>query len=150
MTREINVTYSIRDMSKLVAIVAAAAILGAGWSIAESSDQAKLPGDAGPGPYVQGCVSCHGTDGNDSIGALLGAIKHKNVDQQTATVPGDCNECHSADGDYTPLGELSHMVHYENPGENDFVQKFGGNCLHCHALDAKTGVIKVKSGPKNW
>jgi hypothetical protein len=144
------VTYKIKDISRVVAVMAGAAILGAGWSIAESSDQAKLPGDAGPGPYAQGCVDCHGTDGIDSLGKLLGTMKHKNVDTQTATVPGDCKECHSADADYTPLSELAHMVHYENPGENDFVQKYGGNCLHCHALDAKTGIITVKSGPKNW
>jgi mono/diheme cytochrome c family protein len=143
-------TYGIRGISIAVAVLAGIAILGTGWSTAESSDQAKLPGDAGPGPYVQGCVDCHGKDGTESIGALLGAMKHRNVDKQTTTVPGDCRECHSADGDYTPLSELAHLAHYENPGENAFIQKYGGNCLHCHTLDAKTGVVSVKSGPKNW
>jgi hypothetical protein len=137
----------------LVAIAVALAsggFLVAGWSTAESADQAKLAGAAGPGPYVQGCVDCHALDGAENIGALLGAMKHKNVDKQTVTVPGDCRECHSEDGGYTPLSELSHMLHFENPAENDFIGNYGGNCLHCHALDAKTGVITVKSGPKNW
>lgn len=149
-SKETGVIHKIKGLSMVVAVMAGAVLLGAGWSVAESSDQAKLPGDAGPGPYTEGCVSCHGVDGNDSLGTLLGTMKHRNVDKQTATVPGDCKDCHSADEDYTPLSELAHMVHYEKPGENDFVQKYGGNCLHCHALDVKTGIITVKSGPKNW
>lgn len=143
-------TVTIKGIAMVGVVLTGAVILALGWSIAESADQAKLPGDAGPGPYAQGCVSCHGMDGTDSLGTLLGAMRHKNVDRQTETVPGDCKDCHSADGDFTPLSELAHLLHYENPGENQFVQKYGGNCLHCHALDAKTGVITVKSGPKNW
>lgn len=126
------------------------ALVGAGGSVASGSDQAKLPGDAGPGPYVQGCVDCHVADGAGTIGSLLGTMKHKNVDTQTGTVPDDCAECHSEDGGYTPLSELAHMLHFEKPADNEFIRDYGGNCLHCHALDATTGVISVKSGPKNW
>jgi hypothetical protein len=126
------------------------ALVGSGGSVANGSDQAKLPGDAGPGPYVQGCVDCHVEDGAGSIGALLDDLGHKNVDKDTGTVPGDCADCHSEDGGYTPLSELAHLLHFEDPANNAFIRDYGGNCLHCHALDASTGVISVKSGPKNW
>jgi hypothetical protein len=148
--KETGVTYRINGMSILTAVMAGAVMLVASWSDTAGADQPNLPGAAGPSPYAQGCVSCHGTDDNESIGALLGTMKHRNVDKQTATVPSDCKECHSADGDYTPLSEAVHLVHFENPGENDFVQKYGGHCLHCHALDVTTGITTVKSGPKNW
>lgn len=136
--------------SAAAVVLAALSLTGTGSSTAEGSDQAKLPGAAGPGPYVQGCVDCHSEDGAESIGAALADLKHKNVDKQTTKVPGDCIECHSEDGDYTPLSELVHMVHFENPAENAFVQTYGGNCLHCHSLDTESGVVTVKSGPKNW
>lgn len=144
-------------MIKRIAVVSAAAVVlaalslaGAGWSTAEGSDQAKLPGDAGPGPYAQGCVDCHSQDGAEKIGAALAGLKHKNVDKEITEVPADCLECHSKEGDYTPLSELAHMLHFENPAENAFVQTYGGNCLHCHSLDPESGVITVKSGSKNW
>ncbi len=126
------------------------AMLGGGWSTAESADQAKLPGDAGPGPYAQGCVDCHVAEGAGDIGTLLAAMRHPNVDDDTKSVPGDCTDCHSDEVGFTPLGDLSHMLHYENPAENAFVQEYGGNCLHCHAIDVATGTVTVKSGPKNW
>ncbi len=127
-----------------------AALLSTNWSTAAGSDQAKLPGIAGPGPYVQGCVDCHTADGAGLLGTRLAEIKHRNVDKQTATVPGDCKECHSEDGGYIELSEAVHLVHFENPAENPFVLEHGGSCLHCHALDADTGIVTVKSGPKNW
>lgn len=140
----------IRVLSVAATVLIGVAALGAGWTGAVSADQAMLPGEAGPGPYVQGCVDCHSADGAENMGALLSAMKHKKVDAQIDAVPGDCAECHSEEGGYTPLSELSHLVHYENPAKNAFIQVYGGNCLHCHALDADTGVMSVKSGPKNW
>jgi mono/diheme cytochrome c family protein len=132
------------------AVLLGVAMLGAGGSTADGADQATLAGQTGPGPYPHGCVDCHSEDGAENIGALLSAMGHKNVDTATETVPGDCVECHSDDGGFTLLSELSHLVHYEKPAENAFVGDYGGNCLHCHALDASTGAITVKSGPKNW
>lgn len=142
--------YQVKPMSVAAATLLGIALLGAGFSTAESSDQAKLAGDPGPGPYVQGCVDCHAKDGAENIGALLAAMEHRNVDKMTETVPGDCVECHSEDGGFIPLSELSHMLHFQNPAENAFIGSYGGNCLHCHQLDAETGVITVKSGPRNW
>jgi len=123
-------------------------VLGVGGSTAESADQATLPGD--PEPHTQGCVDCHSGDGPDKIGALLEEMGHRKVDDKTTTVPGDCVECHSDDGGYTLLSEAVHLVHFEDPAKNPFVTDHGGNCLHCHALDLKTGAMSVKSGPKNW
>lgn len=131
-------------------VLLGAALLSTNWSTAAGSDHAQPAGNAGPSPYEQGCVSCHTTDGPGQLGTLLAALKHRNVDQQTAKVPGDCKECHSEDGGYIDLAEAVHLVHFENPADNPFVLEHGGNCLHCHALDAETGIITVKSGPKNW
>jgi hypothetical protein len=139
----------IRVLSVAAALLGVAAS-GAGWTGAVSADQATLPGEAGPGPYVQGCVDCHAADGAENIGALLSALKHVNVDDDIETVPDDCAACHSEDEGYIPLGELAHLVHFESPAQNDFIQVYGGDCLHCHALDTETGVMSVKSGPKNW
>jgi hypothetical protein len=143
-------TTRITLISTAAVALAALSLAGIGGSTAEGSDQAKLAGDAGPGPYVQGCVDCHSEDGPENIGALLADFGHRNVDEQTSKVPGDCAECHSEAGGDTPLSEFAHFVHFDKPATNDFVQKYGGDCLHCHTLDAKTGVITVKSGPKNW
>lgn len=118
------------------------------WSMPAGADPAA--GLTGPNPFAQGCVDCHGKDDVDTIGALLSAMKHRNVDERTSTVPADCQSCHNDDGDYTPLSEAVHLVHFEDPANNPFVTKFGGNCMHCHAVDTNTGVISVKSGPKNW
>jgi len=145
-----KMSYPVKLLSVAAATLLGIALLSTAASTAESADQAKLAGDAGPGPYEQGCVDCHAKDGAENIGALLAAMKHRNVDKQTVTVPGDCVECHSEDGGYTPLSEFSHMLHYENPAENAFVGNYGGSCLHCHQLDAQTGIISVKSGPRNW
>lgn len=121
-----------------------AALLSTNWSVAVGADP------AGAGSYPQGCVDCHTADGAGLLGTRLAEIKHRNVDKQTATVPGDCKECHSEDGGYIELSEAVHLVHFENPAENPFVLEHGGSCLHCHALDADTGIVTVKSGPKNW
>ncbi|HUH00121.1 MAG TPA: hypothetical protein VMQ83_13245 [Gammaproteobacteria bacterium] len=143
-------THGIKALSTAAAATFCIVLLAAGGSTAESSDQAKLPGDAGPGPYPQGCVDCHTAEGAGALGAILADLGHKNVDKTTGTVPTDCNECHSEDGGFTPFKELPHLLHYDKPADNAFVGDYGGNCLHCHALDAKTGIMTVKSGPKNW
>jgi hypothetical protein len=135
--------------------IAAVALLAAGLTLAtgspaESADYAKLAGDPGPGPYPQGCVDCHSKDGPESIGALLESVGHRNVDDKTETVPGDCKSCHSEEGGLSLLSELSHIFHYQNPAKNDFIRVYGGECLHCHALDIETGAVTTKSGPKNW
>jgi hypothetical protein len=102
------------------------------------------------GQYPEGCVSCHNGGGAETIGALLDAMGHPNVDRRTETVPDDCVSCHSEEGGHSLLWEFNHIIHYERPERNNFLREYGGNCLHCHALDASTGEVIVKSGPKNW
>ena len=34
--------------------------------------------------------------------------------------------------------------------ENHFVTGYGGQCLECHALNAETGAMTMKSAPRNW
>jgi hypothetical protein len=77
-------------------------------------------------------------------------MRHRNVDQRTETVPNDCAECHSEEGGHSTLSEFNHIVHFEAPERNAFLRDHDGNCLHCHALDAGTGEVTMKSGPKNW
>jgi hypothetical protein len=100
--------------------------------------------------HPEGCVSCHNGGEAETIGALLAAMGHRNVDARTETVPDDCAVCHSEEGGHSTLSEFNHIVHYENPARNAFLRDYGGNCLHCHALDVKTGEVITKSGPKNW
>lgn len=96
----------------------------------------------------EGCVSCH-AEGDMTIGALLEALGHKNVDKYTETVPDDCKECHSEDGGFGELYEFIHPAHYAEPATNKFVVDYEGKCTHCHAID-EDGEMPVKSGPKNW
>ena len=143
-------SYQTGFLTTAAAAVLCGGFLGTAWSTADSADQATLAGEPGPGPYVRGCVDCHTEGGAENLGALLAGMGHKNVDKMTESVPGDCAECHSDDGGYSLLSELSHMFHYDDPARNVFIRDYGGNCLHCHALDAGTGAITVKTGPKNW
>lgn len=131
-------------------LVVAGGVLLAAWSPAGGADFARLAGQPGPGPYPQGCVDCHAKDGAENIGALLERLGHRKVDAKTETVPGDCKSCHSEEGGFSLLSEMAHIYHYENPAKNEFIRVYGGECLHCHALDVETGVVSSKSGPKNW
>jgi cytochrome c553 len=137
-----------RLVMTISAAAATALALATFWGTPAGAD--PTAGLTGPNPYAQGCVDCHGKNDVETIGELLSAMKHRNVDERTSNVPGDCASCHNDDGDYTPLAEAIHLVHFEDPAKNPFVTKFGGNCMHCHAVDTKTGIISVKSGPKNW
>jgi hypothetical protein len=106
---------------------------------------------AGPAAgYPHGCVDCHTDDRAETIGSLLAAMGHRNVDARTQIVPNDCAGCHSEEGGFSLMQEFSHLVHYANPERNAFVQDYGGLCLHCHLLDTQTGDITMKAGPKNW
>jgi hypothetical protein len=155
-----------RDRLTGIAIIS---LLGAGLAIAaDAPDTRTAPGErvageaptphtkpellaAGPAAgYPHGCVDCHTDDQAETIGSLLSAMGHRNVDARTDIVPNDCAGCHSEEGGFSLLHEFSHIVHYENPERNAFVQDYGGLCLHCHLLDIQTGEITLKAGPKNW
>jgi hypothetical protein len=120
------------------------AVTAAGLSTALRADVAATD------PYPAGCVSCHVADGPGDLATRLGEMGHKKVGADVASIPGDCSDCHSEEGGFTPLGEAVHFVHFDQPESNPFVTDHGGECLHCHAMDPETGVVTVKSGPKNW
>ena len=100
--------------------------------------------------FADGCADCHDGTAVPTVGALLEALGHPDVDADTEELPGDCSDCHSEAGGMWFLSEVAHMSHYRDPAENRFVQEFGGDCRHCHVMDADTGEVDVKSGPKNW
>lgn len=126
----------------------AAATPAATTATAPSSATPILPGIVGKDTKPNGCVSCH--TGQHTLNKDLAAAKHKNVDAKTKVVPTDCKSCHKADGDIDSLAQMAHLVHYADGEKSEFVREYGGQCLHCHAIDLKTGDAKVKSGAKNW
>ena len=134
----------------LAPLGAALLMLGGGpASLAEPPAVAEAISDI-EAAYAQGCVDCHDGSAVPTIGAVLAELGHIEVDEDTETLPGDCAFCHSEEGGMWQLSEIAHMSHYRNPVENGFILSYGGECRHCHVMDADTGAVEVKSGPKNW
>jgi hypothetical protein len=128
------------------------ALLLAGMHVgqAEPAVVAVEIGAAAEVVYAEGCADCHDGTAVATVGALLETLGHPDVDEDTEVLPGDCSDCHSEAGGMWLLSEVAHMSHYRDPAENKFVQEFGGDCRHCHVMDADTGEAGVKSSPKNW
>lgn len=109
---------------------------------------AALPAD----DFPNGCVSCHVVlpDGADKrLAAVLGEIGHVSLKGKVSQVPTDCIACHEKKVD-TKFSVLIHQAHFGSPDKNLFVQHFGGDCRHCHVMDAESGEPKVKAGDANW
>lgn len=117
------------------------------WGTASAAD-AYLPGITSDDPHPQGCVSCH--KGETSLKVQLAALKHRNIDSKVNVVPDDCKSCHTEDEGLDSMSAISHSMHYAALSSGEFVTKHQGSCLNCHALETGTGVVKVKSGKKNW
>jgi hypothetical protein len=136
------------------AILIGAWVVGAGLLAGPFawSQPAFLPGLTTTDEWPNGCVSCHkaGSDGDTRLTVLLAAKKHPNIAAMVRTVPDGCMVCHKEGGQAGPLNKQTHRIHYANPGSNKFITVDHGSCLACHTLDVKTGIIKLKSGPKNW
>jgi hypothetical protein len=64
-------------------------------------------------------------------------------------VPGDCLECHKSLDD-PPFSTLVHLAHFSRPDANVFIERFGGDCRHCHVMDPSTGLANLKTGKRNW
>lgn len=139
-----------RVAGMLLSALAIALLPGLGTLNAEPPAVAESLASEVQARFVQGCVDCHDGTVQPTVGAMLERMGHDNVDDDTAQVPGDCSACHSEAGGMWFLSEVSHMAHYRDPENSAFVQEFGGDCRHCHALDAETGAVSVKSGAKNW
>jgi len=129
-----------------VAVVAVALVL----SGASAADSAYLPGILQPDSYAKGCVDCHRVDGKNDY-RIPGSLPKGHADvSKLKTIPNDCALCHKRGGAGPELQTLMHETHFRNPEKNGFVLYYKGACLNCHAVDVKTGVVSVKSGPKNW
>ena len=129
-----------------IAVVVATLVL----SGATAADSAYLPGLLQADSYPKGCVDCHKVDGGKDyrISAYL-PKDHPDV-SKLKTIPTDCASCHKRGGAGPELELVVHQAHYGNTEKNGFVLYYRGACLNCHVLDAKTGLVSVKSGPKNW
>lgn len=133
------------------AAAACAALAGLGLALTAGAEPPAVAVEINvEAAYAQGCVDCHDGTAVATIGALLEEMGHIDVDEDIETLPGDCASCHSEEGGTWFLSEIAHMSHYRNPVQNGFILSYGGECRHCHLMDAETGAVKVKSGPKNW
>lgn len=102
--------------------------------------------------FPDGCVSCHIVlqDGADKrLAAVLDELGHLALKDKVARVPADCISCHEKKSD-TKFGILIHQAHFGSPETNVFVQRFGGDCRSCHAMDGSSGQAGLKEGDKNW
>ena len=117
-----------------------------------AADSPFLPGLTVADDHPNGCVDCHKISGENDyrLNTDLAAEGHVDISMIVRTVPNDCYMCHKEGAAAGALNELTHASHYKNPAENHFVEFYQGACLQCHSLDAETGVMGVKSGPKNW
>ncbi|HSM15183.1 MAG TPA: hypothetical protein VLA66_14030 [Thermoanaerobaculia bacterium] len=136
-----------------------------------------IPGITAEDPHPMACVSCHrnmpeiGLDARlstamekwrDAVderlmtkaraaapaGATL-AGRHPSATSALADVPAACAKCHSASSKRAPeLSRLLHLVHLSPDPDNHFLSVFGGECTHCHKLDAATGEWSVPSAPE--
>lgn len=112
---------------------------------------ASLAGGVYADEFPQGCVDCHvQTTGQTDfrLNVLLDQIGHKRL-RGVRSAPKDCKRCHDDESDPT-LSELIHVIHYDVPKANMFVQRNGGDCRHCHTMQAEEGEAVAKNGPKNW
>lgn len=146
---------------KVVITAIVATLIGAGGIllvrpvVQQASAQSKPPtliGINSKDPFPSGCVSCHIKlpDKDVRLNVMLAKVgKHPNITSVVKVVPTDCAKCHK-EGSARSLSVSSHKMHFQNPTKSEFISKFGGQCLNCHKLDAKTFKMSVKSGAKNW
>lgn len=76
--------------------------------------------------------------------------RHPEVPPEVLTsIPGTCIGCHARRPDEAPdMTRLIHLVHLRGGAENIFLTVFGGECTHCHKLDASLGGWTVPTGPE--
>lgn len=91
------------------------------------------------------CLTCHVTQGVMSMfgfKAYLGAINHLELDDHYYTHPEDCIDCHNGQWaeDFSTLVHRGHLVDKEGrimqDGNNHFAILYGGQCTHCHKINA--------------
>ena len=126
-------------------------MVGAVFTVSADEMVLKLSGITVKDEHPNGCVDCHKVSGGNDyrLNVELGS-GHPDISKIVRTVPNDCSMCHKANTKAGALNLQTHKIHYQNPANNNFVKAYQGDCLTCHSLDLATGVMKVKSGPKNW
>ena len=138
--------------------------------------QRKIPGITAPDQFPGACVSCHVVmpDGQDvRISILVGKMtagvspellslaqrsmptgtklkgRHPEVEDSFEDIPAACLDCHGADSRKAPpFNRMLHAIHLETRKGNHFLAMFQGECTHCHKLDAKSGEMRIPSGPE--
>ena len=122
--------------------------------VAADNDKPFLPGVTVTDEHPNGCVDCHALAGegrdyrlNTEVAKVEG---HPKIDAIVKTVPNDCLLCHKEGTQAGPLNLITHRVHYRHPNDNAFIRVYRGACLNCHKVNPGSGVMSVKSGPKNW
>jgi len=122
------------------------------WLLCVALGIAAMGTTATADDFPAGCVSCHVVleDGADKrLAAVLDEIGHLALKDKVATVPTDCIGCHEKKSD-TKFSVLIHQAHFGSPETNLFVQRFGGDCRNCHAMDGSSGQPSLKEGDRNW
>ena len=123
------------------------------FSLASVAALLAVAGLAYADDYPQGCVDCHTQQPgktNMRLNALLTQIGHVKM-PKLKKVPNSCGGCHASDeGEENEFANMMHQIHYDVPTANLFTTRFGGDCLHCHMMDADEGEAVVKNGPRNW
>jgi len=113
---------------------------------------ATMPSTLRADDFPEGCVSCHVVlgDGSDKrLEKVLGEVGHRSINGKVDRVPADCAGCHEK-VDEPSFSSLIHKAHFDPAEGNIFLQRFGGDCRHCHAMDGATGTASVKEGSRNW
>ncbi len=133
----------------LLALLAAVVLFPIG-----AAGQAVLPGILGKDAFPNGCVDCHVKEG-DAVPAKLNLMlsklpKHPKVDAIVKVVPTDCTMCHKEGAKMGTIFSVVHKAHFAKKTDSQFIKLYNGSCLSCHSMDLDTGVVSVKSGPKNW
>jgi hypothetical protein len=122
----------------------------------DGAERSKIPFPPGvtvKDEHPQGCVDCRVSipNGDYRLNAELAKVSdHPKIDAVLKTVPTDCLMCHKQGTKEGPLTFITHRVHYRKPKDNVFITVYQGVCLNCHAVNAETEAMVVKSGPKNW
>jgi hypothetical protein len=136
----------------LVALLAAVVLFPSG--LAAQDAKVFLPGILAADDYPNGCVDCHKNEGDAipwKLNLMLARIQgHPKVDAIVKTAPKDCAMCHKEGAKMGALYSVVHRAHFAKKADSLFIKQFHGACLNCHTMDLATGLVSIKSGPKNW
>ena len=138
----------------IIPLIATALILAGALTLSWADTDVQLSGITIDDAHPNGCVDCHSQQSggdDDRLNIVVNAITdHPNITPIAKKIPEDCTMCHRSGVAAGALNTQVHRIHYENPGENHFIDEYNGECLSCHSLNTATGQMTVKSGQKNW